>query len=96
MYSLFYEQEACASMSKVYGDMAKEMCDYHFNYGTALLEVARLEENVLGNALSGGKKFLSFPFRWKTMEINYPYLHGCPLSKSILEYGLLNTWFGGS
>jgi len=44
---------ACALMSEVYGDLAVEMCDYHFSYGKALLELARLEDNVLGNALTG-------------------------------------------
>jgi len=45
--------EACALMAEVYGDMALEMCDFHFNYGKALLELARIEESVLGNALDG-------------------------------------------
>merc|ERR1719195_104650 len=45
--------EACEIMAEVYGDMALEMCDFHFNYGKALLELARLEDNVLGNALTG-------------------------------------------
>jgi len=48
-------QEACTLMSSVHGDMSPKMCEFYYTYGKALLELARIEENVLGNALAGGE-----------------------------------------
>lgn len=45
--------EACALQSSVKGDMCHSMCEYYFYYGRALLDLARIEGDVLGNALSG-------------------------------------------
>merc|ERR1712226_1514000 len=45
--------EACELFAKVYGEMGPEVAEAYFFYGKALLEMARLEENVLGNALDG-------------------------------------------
>ncbi|XP_060569045.1 sodium- and chloride-dependent taurine transporter-like [Ruditapes philippinarum] len=44
-------QEACAILSKAYGETAKECADAYFCYGQALLDLARMENGVLGNAL---------------------------------------------
>lgn len=35
--------------------MANECADVYYYYGVSLLEMARLENGVLGNALKGGK-----------------------------------------
>ncbi|KAL4660082.1 histone-binding protein N1/N2-like isoform X3 [Arapaima gigas] len=46
-------QEACAMLAKKYGDTADECAEAFFLYGKALLELARLENTVLVNALDG-------------------------------------------
>jgi len=45
--------EACELHSNVFGETAAEMGEVYFYYGKALLELARLESGVLGNALDG-------------------------------------------
>jgi len=45
--------EACELHSNVFGETAAEMAEVYFYYGKALLEMARLESGVLGNALDG-------------------------------------------
>merc|ERR1712115_362195 len=48
--------EACELFTKVYGETAPECAETYFYYGKALLEMARLESGVLGNALDGGEE----------------------------------------
>merc|ERR1712114_138218 len=45
--------QACEMMSAQFGETAVECADAYFHYGKALLEMARLECGVLGNALDG-------------------------------------------
>merc|ERR1711970_271851 len=45
--------QACEMMSAQFGETAVECADAYFHYGKALLEMARLESGVLGNALDG-------------------------------------------
>ncbi|XP_076371310.1 protein HGV2-like isoform X2 [Tachypleus tridentatus] len=46
-------QESCKLYTEKYGEMANECGEVYFFYGKALLELARLEIGVLGNALEG-------------------------------------------
>lgn len=46
-------QEACSLLSEKYGQMAQECSDAYYYYGVSLLELARMENGVLGNALKG-------------------------------------------
>ncbi|XP_018430146.1 PREDICTED: nuclear autoantigenic sperm protein [Nanorana parkeri] len=46
-------QEASSVLGKKYGETADECADAFFSYGMALLELARMENGVLGNALEG-------------------------------------------
>lgn len=46
-------QESCKLYAEKYGEMANECGEVYFFYGKALLELARLEIGVLGNALEG-------------------------------------------
>ncbi|XP_071983341.1 nuclear autoantigenic sperm protein [Engystomops pustulosus] len=46
-------QETCSILGKKYGETADECADALYYYGLTLLEVARMEDNVLGNALEG-------------------------------------------
>jgi len=45
--------DACELFSNLFGETAGEMGEVYFYYGKALLEMARLESGVLGNALDG-------------------------------------------
>jgi len=44
---------ACELLSKQFGETHKESAEAYFYYGKSLLEMARLENGVLGNALEG-------------------------------------------
>ncbi|XP_077377443.1 histone-binding protein N1/N2-like isoform X2 [Festucalex cinctus] len=46
-------QEACGILAKTYGDTADECAEAFFWCGKALLDLARMENSVLGNALEG-------------------------------------------
>ena len=46
--------DACKLMASECGEKAPECGEAYYFYGKALLELARLENVVLGNALSGG------------------------------------------
>ncbi|VDI26884.1 nuclear autoantigenic sperm protein [Mytilus galloprovincialis] len=46
-------QEACKILAKAYGETAKECAEAYFYYGQSLLDLARMETGVLGNALQG-------------------------------------------
>uniref|UniRef100_A0A3Q3VKG5 Tetratricopeptide SHNi-TPR domain-containing protein n=1 Tax=Mola mola TaxID=94237 RepID=A0A3Q3VKG5_MOLML len=46
-------QEACGMLAKKYGDTADECGEAFFWCGKALLDLARMENSVLGNALDG-------------------------------------------
>ncbi|XP_054623317.1 histone-binding protein N1/N2-like isoform X2 [Dunckerocampus dactyliophorus] len=46
-------QEACGMLAKKYGDTADECAEAFFWCGKALLDMARMENSVLGNALEG-------------------------------------------
>uniref|UniRef100_A0A3B4U0G3 Nuclear autoantigenic sperm protein n=1 Tax=Seriola dumerili TaxID=41447 RepID=A0A3B4U0G3_SERDU len=46
-------QEACSMLAKKYGDTADECGEAFFWCGKALLDLARMENSVLGNALEG-------------------------------------------
>jgi len=45
--------DACKVYSAKFGEFAPECAEVYFNYGKALLELARIENTVLGNALNG-------------------------------------------
>ncbi len=47
--------QACELLSALYGETAYEAADAYYYYGKALLEMARAEAGVFGNALDGGK-----------------------------------------
>ncbi|XP_066548189.1 nuclear autoantigenic sperm protein isoform X3 [Amia ocellicauda] len=46
-------QEACGMLAKKYGDTADECAEAFFLCGKSLLDLARMENTVLGNALDG-------------------------------------------
>ncbi|XP_063748323.1 histone-binding protein N1/N2-like isoform X2 [Eleginops maclovinus] len=46
-------QDACGMLAAKYGDTAEECGEAHFLCGKSLLELARMENSVLGNALEG-------------------------------------------
>ena len=45
--------EACKVFSGKYGELDPQCAEVYFFYGRALLELARVENTVLGNALNG-------------------------------------------
>merc|ERR1712002_182050 len=45
--------ECCEILSKLFGETAVECAEAYYYYGKALLEISRLENQVLGNALEG-------------------------------------------
>ena len=61
--------KACELLSALYGETTYECADAHYHYGKALLEMARAEAGVFGNALDGGKlsKFVTCLMQYFTI-----------------------------
>ena len=53
----------------MYGETAPECAETYFYYGKALLEMARLESGVLGNALDGGKSLYRSLLSAQNMDV---------------------------
>ena len=47
--------DACQLLAEKYGEEGNELAESYYYYGRALLELARMENGVLGNALDGGR-----------------------------------------
>ncbi|KAL3319504.1 hypothetical protein Ciccas_001821 [Cichlidogyrus casuarinus] len=45
--------EACAKLSEKHGDLSPELAEPNFHYACALLDLSRMESDVIGNALDG-------------------------------------------
>lgn len=52
--------DACQLLAEKHGEEGDELAEAYFYYGRALLELARMENGVLGNALDGGNNL----FMW--------------------------------
>lgn len=51
--------ESCRLLGELYGDFADECAESYYYYGVALLEMARTDADVLGDAVEGGKLLLN-------------------------------------
>lgn len=50
--------ESSRLMSELYGEFADECAESYYYYGMALLEMARTDCDVLGDAVEGGKSVI--------------------------------------
>lgn len=48
-------EEACRMMGEIYGETGVECAETYFQYGSALLELARMESGVIDNVPEVGK-----------------------------------------
>lgn len=49
--------DACNIYTSKFGEFDAQCAEVYYFYGRALLELARVESTVLGNALNGGKPY---------------------------------------
>ena len=52
--------ESSQLLGEHYGEFADECAESYYYYGSALLEMARLDPDVLGDAVEGGRSLIKF------------------------------------
>ena len=62
-------------LSAEYGEAAYECADAYYYYGKALLDMARAESGVFGNALDGGRIYFLKEHCRKTSNIDWQTAH---------------------